>query len=180
MKTISDKGFDQYLALFLVLAGSILRLAPHPDNFTPITALAVFAGFCLRPSLAVTVPLLVMMITDLWAGPHPLFALTWGCFAAVAGLAALSRSKLGARRVLATSIGGSIFFYLVTNMGVFVFQDLYPKTFSGLVTCYVMALPFLRNELAGSLFYTALFFGVFAAARSIARRPGAEPQTGSN
>ena len=66
---------------------------------------------------------------------------------------------------LGTLLGSSIFFF-ITNLGVFIFQTMYPKNPAGLVECFVMALPFFRNTLAGDLFYTAVFFVVFAFLKS--------------
>ncbi len=46
---------------------------------------------------------------------------------------------------------------------------MYPKTFAGLMTCYDAALPFFRRGIAGDLVFTALMFGVPAAAALLAR-----------
>ena len=39
---------------------------------------------------------------------------------------------------------------------------MYPLTLSGLAACYVAAVPFFQNTLAGDLFYSGLLFGGFA------------------
>lgn len=161
----SERRNEQMLALGLVVAGVLTRLLPHPQNFSPVTALALFAGVCLRPRLALTVPLLVMMISDIWKGSHGLLWLTWGSFMLVALIGLLLKNRARAGALAAGSLAGSLIFYLLTNLGVFFFQDMYPKTAQGLLQCYVMALPFLRNAVAGDLFYTAAVFGIFLAAR---------------
>jgi hypothetical protein len=43
----------------------------------------------------------------------------------------------------------------------------YPHTTDGLVACYVAALPFFQNTVAGDLSYTALLFGSFALAERL-------------
>jgi hypothetical protein len=42
------------------------------------------------------------------------------------------------------------------------FSGFYPLTSAGLIACYVAAIPFFQNTLAGDLFFTALLFGGFA------------------
>ena len=78
-------------------------------------------------------------------------------------------------------MGGSLLFYVVTNFAVWITPGdahqhaaLYPRTLDGLIECYWMALPFLRNSLAGDLFWTAALFGVFDLAQSAMKghRPG--------
>ncbi|MFN3920557.1 MAG: DUF6580 family putative transport protein, partial [Methylohalobius sp.] len=59
---------------FLVLVGMILvaaasRLIPHPPNFTPIGAMALFGGACFADRhAAFAVPLAGMWLSDLMIG----------------------------------------------------------------------------------------------------------------
>jgi hypothetical protein len=54
---------------------------------------------------------------------------------------------------------------------------MYPLTAGGLVACYVAAIPFFQNTLAGDLFYSGLLFGGFALAEYLVPRLRAgEPQ----
>ena len=69
-------------------------------------------------------------------------------------------------------------FYIVTNFGMWLFSGIYPRTLAGLEACYVAAIPFFQNTVAGDLVYTALLFGGFAllldAHAAPARHAGAE------
>ena len=58
------------------------------------------------------------------------------------------------------------------------FSGMYPPTVGGLAACYVAAIPFFQNTVAGDLFYAALLFGGFALLeRAIpALRRAGEPQ----
>ena len=56
-------------------------------------------------------------------------------------------------------------FFIVTNFGVWLVGNLYPKTLAGLAGCYVAAIPFFRNTLAGNVVYTLVLFGGFALAQ---------------
>ncbi len=156
---------DQVLALGLVVLGVLFRVSPHPANFTPTMAIAFFSGVVLPPSTALAVPLLIMMASDLLIGLHPLFWLVWGSFLAVVLLGIWARNNAGVWQVLAAGLSGSVLFFIVTNLGVFLFQEMYPKNWQGFVQCYVMAIPFFRNSLAGDSFYIFSFFSLFAAAK---------------
>ena len=165
MKFKSDNALDQCIALVLIVLGALFRVLPHPDNFTPTMAIALFSGAVLPASLALVVPLLLMMVSDLVIGLHPLFLLVWGSFLAVVLLGAWVRKDPGFGRAAAATLSGSVFFFTVTNLGVFLFENMYEKSWAGLVECFAMALPFFRNSFLGDIFYTASFFSLFLTAQ---------------
>ena len=161
----SRNGSERRLALALVALGVLFRLLPHPGNFTPTASIALFAGVALEAPLAFTVPLLVMIASDLVIGPHPLFWLVWPSFMLVTWLGQSVRGRDGVLPVALATLGGSVLFFVVSNLGVFLFENMYPKSAPGLVECFVMALPFFRNSLAGDLFYSLVLFSLFELAR---------------
>ena len=165
----SRTRFENLIALALIGLGVFFRVIPHPDNFTPTAAIALFSGVVLPSGLAFTVPLLIMMASDLWIGLHPLFLLVWISFALVAWIGASVREKEGVLPIGLAVFGGSLSFFILTNLGVFLFQNMYPKSVAGLVECFIMALPFFRNSLLGDLFYSVTLFSLFAAARRVVR-----------
>jgi hypothetical protein len=84
------------------------------------------------------------------------------------------RTVLG---VGAAAIASSMLFFLVTNFGVWLVMDYYPKSLLGLGACYVAALPFFQNTVAGDLFYSGLLFGGFALLEHwVPRLRAGEPQ----
>lgn len=67
-------------------------------------------------------------------------------------------------KILPTSfvlLSASLFFFLVTNFSVWLFSPWYEKSISGLMYCYTLGLPFLRNMLLGDISYALALFGVF-------------------
>ena len=38
---------------------------------------------------------------------------------------------------------------------------MYSKDMTGLITCYISAIPFFGNTVAGDLFFSGLLFGIF-------------------
>ena len=170
MTLSSENKFENFLGIGLVLAGVLMRVLPHPDNFTPVTAIALFSGVVLAPQIALFLPLIIMAASDLLIGPHALYPLTWGCFFLVSLLGVSIRANAKVNRIFLGTLGGSLLFFIVTNLGVFLFQNMYEKNWRGILECYTMALPFFRNTLLGDLFFSALLFGVFAAVKNYSRR----------
>ncbi len=165
----SQTRLENFIALALIGLGIFCRVIPHPDNFTPTAAIALFSGVVLPARLAFTVPLLLMMASDLWIGPHSLYWLVWASFALVAWIGVSVRNKEGILPVGLATFGGSIAFFVLTNLGVFFFEQMYPRTLTGLLECFTMALPFFRNSLFGDLFYSAILLSLFSLARRAVR-----------
>lgn len=149
------------LALGLIIIGILLRFAPHAPNFTPVAAIALFGGAYLGRRQALIVPLALMVISDFFIGMHNVALFTYGAFIAITLVGFLLKMKKSAFNIVAASLGSSVLFYLVSNFGVWV-MGWYPRTFAGLVDCYIMALPFLRDFTAATLIYSGAFFGGYA------------------
>ncbi|HEX6742070.1 MAG TPA: DUF6580 family putative transport protein, partial [Sphingomicrobium sp.] len=78
-------------------------------------------------------------------------------------------------RIGAAALASSILFFLVTNFGVWLVMNYYPKTLAGLGACYAAAIPFFQNTVASDLFFSTLLFGGFALLERIV--PTLRPQT---
>lgn len=149
----------------LILAAAASRLLPHPPNFTPVGAVALFGGACLADKrLAFLVPLAAMFLSDLVLGLHRGMPVIYLCFALVVCLGFRLRCHRRPLPVAAAAVAGALLFYLVSNFGVWARGRMYPLTIDGLAACYVAALPFLQNMLLGNLGYAALLFGGLAVA----------------
>ncbi|MDB5644053.1 MAG: hypothetical protein JWN07_3370 [Hyphomicrobiales bacterium] len=147
---------------------AMTRLLPHPPNFTAVTAMALFAGAQIADRrLALLVPLVAMFLTDLVLGLHTGMLLVYLCVALVVGLGSLAGPRLSPR-LAGASIASSVLFFAVTNFGVWAMDGLYPMTLAGLGACYVAAIPFFQNGLAGDLFFTAVLFGGYELLRRVA------------
>jgi hypothetical protein len=153
----------------LVLAAALTRLLPHPPNFSPIEATALFAGAWLASRwLAMAVPLLAMLVSDAVLGFHGGMPVVYGSMVAIALAAHFGlRGRVSVGRVALFGVGGALFFFIVTNFAVWLRSGMYPSTWEGLIACYVAAIPFFHNQLAGVAVYSTLLFGAWAM---IARR----------
>jgi len=74
----------------------------------------------------------------------------------------LARKRSSIMGVGATVLGSSLFFFLATNFAVWAAGRLYPRTLSGLAACYVAAIPFYGNQIAGDAFYALILFGGYS------------------
>ncbi len=154
----------------LTVAAAVSRLIPHSPNFTPIGAMALFGGAHFHNKRAAfAVPLLAMLVSDFAMGDgiHPLTLFVYVSFALIVGLGLLIRRRMSALRIGGATLAGSVLFFAITNFGVWLQVGLYPRTLDGLAACYVAAIPFFRNTLAGDATYAVLLFGGFALAERL-------------
>jgi hypothetical protein len=149
--------------LSAIVAAAALRLLPHPPNFTPIAAMALFGGAYLgRRGLAFIAPLAALFLSDAIIGFHSYMWATYLSMALIVLLGWAVRARITFVRVGAAAVASSVLFFLLTNFSVWLGSSVYPQTFAGLAACYVAAIPFFQNTLAGDLFYSGLLFGGFA------------------
>ena len=179
------------LILAAVLVASLSRALPHPANFTPLTAIALFGAATLADRrLAVAMPLLCLAVSDLCLeGTHRLGLMpTWGFYKgmwtvyvsmlAITALGFLLRQRRDGVTIAGVTLAGSITFFVLSNFAVWALGEgtTYPHTLAGLAACYAAAIPFfhtaappfgfLGNQLLGDAFYaTALFGGLALAER---------------
>ena len=158
-----EKILELIIISLLVFMGASLRLLPHSPNFTPILAIALFGGFYFSKRTAFILPLLAMVIPDIVIGYYEaiLMAFVYGSFLLCVVLGIWLKKHKNWYTVLGSSILGATLFFLITNFAVWAFTPWYAKTFSGIIQCYFMALPFFKNALLGDLLYVSLFFGSY-------------------
>ena len=148
-----------------IFAAATMRLLPHPPNFSPIAAMALFSGAYLpRRWLAFAAPFGALLLSDLVLGFYPELIFVYLSVAATVLIGWLVSKRKTVLRIGAAAVASSVLFYLLTNFGVWLVVDFYPETADGLLASYVAAIPFFQNTLAGDLFFSALLFGGFALA----------------
>lgn len=165
------------LAFFFVLLAIAIRLDPHHIMaFTPVGAALLFFG-ARGPRKLAFVPLTLFAATDVYLTLfqyHYSFSVdhyvTWVWYAGILMLGMLLRRNAGALQVLGASLATAFSFFLVSNFAVWAVWEMYPKTLDGLMTSYLMGLPFFRRDLIGDVLFTAVFFGIGALAGVLAAR----------
>jgi hypothetical protein len=153
------------LALALILLAAALRIAPHPWNFTPVGAMALFSGALLKDRrLAFLFPLLALFVGDIFVGLYKILPIIYASFLINVAIGLWLRDRRTFARISVATLLGAIQFFLVSNFAVWQFMNTYPHNAPGLLTCYITAIPLFWNTLAGDATYSALLFGAFALA----------------
>ena len=151
------------LAYFFIFLGAFIRVIPHPANFVPIAATALFGGVYLNKKQALILPIAALFLSDIFLGFDSWVSrLTiYGCYLAIGLIGLWIRNHKNVFTIVGASLSGSILFYAITNLVWLYPAKMYPHTLAGQLASYSNALPFFRNTLLGDLFYTAAFFGIY-------------------
>jgi len=174
--TVMDQPITKHfpLILCLIVIAAAARLLPHPPNFVPTGAMALFGAAALpKKWLAILVPLVAFYLSDLvlnnlvyaqyFEGFYfgaDLYVYGGLLLMILVGMGVLRNRNFSWARVGGAAIGATVAFFLVTNLGVWASGLLYPTTPTGLVAAYMAGLPFLLNSLLANLIFSGVLFGV--------------------
>jgi hypothetical protein len=168
-----------FSAGLLVITAAFTRVFPHAPNFTALGAMAIFGGSVIKDKkLAFLLPLAALLLSDvclqLFTSTKGFYGTTqffvYGAFLIITALATLV-SKRSVSNIALAAVWSGVIFFVLSNLGVWVSSNTYPKTMAGLSACYAAAIPFYKNEFFGNfilnsimsnVFYSALMFGVYA------------------
>jgi hypothetical protein len=147
----------------MILLAALSRLIPHLPNMSSVTAVALFGGaYFSDKRLAFLVPLTALFLSDLILGFYHHMEIVYGTFILIVCIGLWLQKHRSPLSIAGAALASSALFFLLTNLGVWAFDSLYPRTLNGLIACYVAAIPFFRNTLQGDLLYTFILFGGFA------------------
>lgn len=182
-KLINPRTGVLILIILSAAAWRILMASGHSSlsNFTPVGAMALFAGFYFKNKWkAYLVPLLTLWCSDLllcyFVYYHKLtwfydgFLWTYGSFALMVTIGSLMK-KVNVINIIVASLIASGVHLILTDLGVWLSGSCivngqpYTKDFSGLMNCYYQALPYMGNMLIGNLVFGAILFGGFELAQ---------------
>lgn len=154
--------------LLVVLA----RLFPHPPNVTPLIALCFVTMGANRRAVHLTSLLVALALSDLALNGLqgiPAFG-SWSLFTYSATAITALSGGYTPPTTKGTFIGvgcGALFFWLWTNFGVWLTSGMYPHSGQGLLQCYTLAIPFLKNTLLGSFGWVVILDTLTRPARSM-------------
>jgi hypothetical protein len=152
------------LVYFLILLGAVLRVLPHPANFAPIAATALFGAVYLKDKKQTLIlPLTAMVISDIFIGFDTLQSrlIIYGSFLLIGIIGLWIRNHKNVYTVVGGSLLGSTLFYLITNLVFLYPAKMYSHTWAGQIASYTNAIPFYKYTLFGDLFYVVIFFGIY-------------------
>ena len=163
---MNNARFAFLVGMILVAAAS--RLIPHPPNFTPIAAMALFGGASFSDKrIAFLVPFAAMFLSDVVLGFNAVTPMIYGSFALIVCLGFWVRRHRALGPLAAMTVLSAVLFFVITNFGVWALGHLYPLTGTGLVECFVAAIPFFANTLLSDLLYSVLLFGSVTLAENL-------------
>ena len=171
--------------IFMTILGRLFTNYMQIYNFTAVGAGALFAGVVFKDKrYAYLVPLIALLLSDIffelftniqgfYGGGEQLFVYAAFVLTTFIGTR-IKKANVG--NIFLASICVGVMFFLLSNLGTFLFRDMYPHTFSGLLTCYLSAIPFYKNDLFGSfalntimgnVFYSGVLFGAYALLKPV-------------
>ena len=162
-----EKNRELILSAGLIFIAAVARLLPHPANFAPIGAIALFGGARLGRWWGLVITLGAMLLSDTFLGFHSGMWHVYVAFTIAYFIGRSFRTSVTVPNVLGGSLLTSAIFFLITNFGVWAEgfwlpTHMYPLSANGLVTSYVMGIPFFGATLASDLLYSEALFSAYA------------------
>jgi hypothetical protein len=163
---MKDKATVSRIVLLVSIMAlfAFLRVFIEIPNFSPVAAIALFGGtFIGRKAWAMFVPLAILFVSDAILGFYSPFLMVfvYASFALIAGIGFWLRNNMKVQNVVGASLFSSVLFFALTNIGVWSEGLWYPLSLTGLGECFAMAIPFFRYEVAGTMLFTLVFFGIY-------------------
>ena len=160
----------------IILLAAFTRIMPHPPNFSPMAAIGLFgAAHFAKKWQAFFIPLIGIWVSDLvinnyvYSSSSSNFVWFYSGFywqyisyilIIFTGLFIFNRG-ISLTKTAGGMISSSGIFFLVSNFGVWAGGTMYPKNFSGLITCYAAGVPFIHNTIISDVLFTTVLFGTY-------------------
>ena len=152
-ETRDGRIFRSLLIVGMILFAAVLRIVPHPWNLGPLGAMALFSGAVIRNRVgAFLFPLAALALGDLFIGFHVLVPVVYASFLVSVGIGLWLRENRTMVRLGGAVLVGAMQFFLITNLGVWMFLNSYPKSRAGLVACYVAGNSLVLEHACGGRF----------------------------
>ena len=152
------------ISLILILA--FARLIPHPPNFTPIIAVALISGYFFKNiNLSLLILLVAMLLSDLFIGFYENMIFVYASLLLITFVFHKISKKINYKNLFIYCFAGSLIFFIFSNFGVWalgspgVLDVAYERNLSGLVECYILAIPFFGNTFLSTLIFA--YPGIF-------------------
>lgn len=157
-KSLKTEVVVSIILILIILAS---RFSGHIWNFTAVGGAALFAGaYFSKKSFSVFTVFAGLLFSDLVIGMHSQMPAVYISYALMIGLGLLLATNPPRTKSALVTIGGSILFYLVTNIAVWLEGRLYPMTLDGLLQSYIMAVPFFKAQFISDLLSAGILFEI--------------------
>jgi len=171
--------------VLLIVIASLYRIIPgRPLGFAPQIAMALFGGSVIKDrKLSFLLPFLSMFFSDIlfeilyqnnlsaYGGFYHGQIINYIFFAAITFIG-FAIKKENVLHIFAGSIAGATAYFLLSNFSVWIGGGLdisnmpYPKNISGLISCFIAAIPFYKGSLLATFVFNTVLFGGFYLANN--------------
>ena len=167
MQNLLNNFKKEFFPIGLILILVFARLIPHPPNFTPIIAVAIVSGYFFKNiNLSLLTLLVAMLVSDLFIGFYENVIFVYASLLLITFAFHKINKKINFKNLFIYGFAGSIVFFVISNFGVWalgspgVYDVAYDRNLSGLIECYILAIPFFGNTFLSTLIfaYPAIFF----------------------
>lgn len=165
MKKLNFKNLNNNnVKYILLLAITILfKTIPHLPNFSPALTFSMYFLMCYKKQIATLGIIAMWLLSDIsYAVLYhlPMFG-DWmiGTYSALCLLILFSLVRPirpSKYSLFIAAILGASFFWLWTNLTVWLFSGMYTHTFLGFINCYILALPFLTYAILAAVFWSVV------------------------
>lgn len=153
---------ENLFPFILIILLAFSRFIPHPHNFTPIVAVAIMSGYFFKNiNLSYIVLLISMLMVDVFIGFYKHMIFVYSSLFLITFIFFKISNKINAKNLFIFGFLGSIIFFLVTNFGVWasgvpspITNLPYEKNINGLISCYILAIPFFTKTLISTIFFS--------------------------
>ncbi len=167
---MKNQSKNLLIAIALIAFGVLFRVLHLIPNFSPIAAIALFAGARIsNKKLAVVIPLVAMLLGDLLLSKitgypflHDTLVFVYASFILIAFLGFTLKNSNSPVRIFGMAVSSSLLFFILTNFGVWLAGNLYPQTLEGLLTCYIKAIPYYQWTFISDVIFTAVLFSLYS------------------
>lgn len=158
----------------VILALSVLRLFIHIPGIHPIGAIALFGGAMIaNKKLSLLLPFSVLMISDLaltkmsaahaeYIGSISMIAV----YLAFLGMVFIGQYYISKNRnfkgILIGTSFSTLLFFILSNLGAWVYDPMYAKTLDGAIAALANGLPFLQYDALSIIGVTGFVFGLYS------------------
>ena len=174
---MNQKFFLRFVAISLIISvTALLRLVPHFPNFSPLGAICRFGAAHFSNKIQVyIVPLLAIWISDILVNNliyseyfnhftifYDGFYWQYGSYLLIVFFSTFTLKNQNSIKIICSAIGAALLFFLVSNFGVWASGNMYPNNFSGLMTCYIAGIPFIKGTIISNIIFSVILFGGFS------------------
>ena len=161
MQNFSINLKNEIFPIGLILILAFARLIPHPPNFTPVIAVAIMSGYFFKNvNFSFVVLLVAMLLSDLFIGFYENVVFVYVSLLLITFVFHKMSYKINFKNLFIFGFVGSFIFFIISNFGVWamgspgVYDIPYEKNLSGLLQCYILAIPFFGNTFLSTLIFS--------------------------